>query len=591
MKEKEKGFPKTSAKFLLHYIIKNRLIFFMGLLVCSLEVAAEKMAPLFFSKITGLFIDGAEYESIKGKLFLLLLLYIAMELLTRLFYYISKNIIDIRLAPKLAKDIAQDLFLYLHSHSIEYFANNMPGKLADKLKGAAEISATIIKSSMFFIKVCFNFAATIFLFATINITFSMSYLVIIIASWVYFFKISKKVLKKRKILANARSEVSGNFIDAIQNMFFVKIFNGQKHEEALWYETMQDENKKYKSYIATDFMQTNSKFFFYNFLNIAYLIYALYLWKEGQIKPEDVVFIFFLIRQTTNVLEMFLHMIIQFNSNKAELEAYLEPFYVEHDIKDSPRATKLKVKNGKIEIKNISFAYKKGKDIFKDFSLSIKPNEKIGIVGHSGCGKTTLISLIQRLYDVDGGKICIDGKNIKKVSQDSLRQNISYISQHSQLFDRSLRENIAYGKPKAKDNVIIAAAKNAYAHDFISEQEDGYNTVLKGTKKLSGGQLQRISIARALLEDAPILILDEATSSLDSQSEAYIQKAITKLIKNKTVIAIAHRLSTLKNMDRIVVIEDGEIIEDGSIKKLLAKGGKFAEFWNLQALKEEKFGK
>ncbi len=586
MKYSTKAYPNKPIPFLIHYALKNKWIVLIALFFGALEVAAEKLSPLFFSKITGLFNEDTDFSAIKSKFFLFIGLYVVMELLSRAFYYITKKSIEVKLGPKLIKDIATDLFYYLHGHSLEYFSNNMAGKLADKVRGAAEVASGISEDVLFFIRMFFNFIVTIIMFAAIDIMFSASYLAIVIISWMYFYHISKSISKKRKELAQSRSEVSANFIDAFQNIFFIKIFNAQKYEEKRFLNNMQEEGKKQKSYGLTDLAQSNIKFLFYTILNISYLIYALYLWKEGIIKAESVVLVFFLINQTSGIMEQLLYLVIKLNNKLAELEAHLEPFAVEHDIKDATNAKKLKVKEGKIEFNNISFAYKEGKDVFNNFSLTIKPKQKIGIVGASGCGKSTLINLLQRFYDIDSGSIKIGNKDIKKITQDSLRQNISLISQSTHLFDRSLKENIAYGKQNAKEEDIIKAAKNAYAHEFIKDLEEGYNTILKGTKKLSGGQMQRISIARALLEDAPILVLDEATSSLDSLSESYIQKSIAKLIKNKTVIAIAHRLSTLKNMDRIIFIEDGKIIEDGTIKQLLSKKTKFKEFWNMQKLKE-----
>ena len=258
------------------------------------------------------------------------------------------------------------------------------------------------------------------------------------------------------------------------------------------------------------------------------------------------------------------------------------------EIVDDKNAGALKVKEGTIELKDICFAYKGGKPLFNHFNLQIPAGQKVGVVGMSGGGKSTLINLLQRFYDVKGGEILIDGQNIKNVTQESLHQQISYVPQTSALLERSIAENIAYGKPTAKDEDIKQAAAEAFADTFIEELPNGYQTILNAQNQLSGGQMQRISIARALLKDAPILILDEATSALDSESEFYIQKAIENMLKDKTVIAVAHRLSTLKNMDRIIVMEKGKIVEDGKLDELLKKKGKFWQYWKLQKLKGEK---
>ena len=270
------------------------------------------------------------------------------------------------------------------------------------------------------------------------------------------------------------------------------------------------------------------------------------------------------------------------NTNIGALQAAMSPFVVKHEIVDAPHAKVLKISGGAIEFKNVKFAYDK-KKVFNKLSLKIKVGEKVGIVGASGSGKSTLINLLQRAYDIQSGEILIDGQNIAKVKQNSLHDAIALIPQDTSLFHRTISQNIAYGHLKAKQSEIEKAAKQAYADNFIKELPKGYQTKVgeKGVK-LSGGQRQRVAIARAILKNSPILILDEATSALDSESENYIQKAMKKLMKGKTVIAIAHRLSTLKEMDRIIVLDKGKIIEQGKIEDLLKSGGQFQHLWEIQ---------
>ena len=248
------------------------------------------------------------------------------------------------------------------------------------------------------------------------------------------------------------------------------------------------------------------------------------------------------------------------------------------------RAQKLKVNKGEIEIKNLHYAYRDGQAAIKNVSLKIRAGEKIGVVGISGGGKTTLLHLLQRFIEPPKGTIFIDNQDISDVKEESLHQAIAFIPQDTSLFHRSIGENIHYGDIKAAKKAVKDAAQKAYADKFIEDFPKGYETKVgdKGVK-LSGGQRQRIGIARAILKNAPILLLDEATSALDSESEFYIQKSLEKLIKKKTVIAVAHRLSTLRNMDRIIVMEKGEIIEEGSPDELLKHQGKYAKLWNLQS--------
>jgi ABC-type multidrug transport system fused ATPase/permease subunit len=243
-----------------------------------------------------------------------------------------------------------------------------------------------------------------------------------------------------------------------------------------------------------------------------------------------------------------------------------------------------KPEKGEIVFNNLSFAYNADAPLFKGFHLHIKAGEKVGVVGPSGSGKTTLVKLLLRFYDVGDQEIMIDRQNVGKLARGSVRQNIAVIPQDANLFNRSVLENIRYGRLDASDEEVYEAAKLAYAHDFIEKLPEGYDTMLgdRGTK-LSGGQRQRIAIARAILKESQILILDEATSALDTESEVLIQKALQGIMKGRTVVAIAHRLSTIADMDRIIVMQDGEVVEDGSHEELLKKKGRYFELWNAQS--------
>jgi ABC-type multidrug transport system fused ATPase/permease subunit len=274
----------------------------------------------------------------------------------------------------------------------------------------------------------------------------------------------------------------------------------------------------------------------------------------------------------------------RFYNALADASEMVEILEEPHGIQDVPGAKRLAVSGGMVEFRDVEFAFRDGSPVLHGFDLAIAPGEKIALVGPSGAGKSTVTKLLLRLYDVNSGAIEIDGQNIRTVTQDSLRENIGYVPQEPILFHRTLMENIRYGKRDATDAEVVEAAKQAHAHEFITSFPQGYETFVgeRGVK-LSGGERQRVAIARAILKNAPVLVLDEATSSLDSESEHYIQEALDTLMEGKTVIVIAHRLSTIMKMDRIVVMEQGRIVDEGTHDALLATDGLYRKLWSIQA--------
>ena len=308
-----------------------------------------------------------------------------------------------------------------------------------------------------------------------------------------------------------------------------------------------------------------------------------YLWLSGKISAG----LFVLVQSYTVTIGQHFWDLgkasTKFTKSYSDMREMVDIFKKIPDVLDPENPEQARIKEGNISIKDISFNYPGGISVFEKFSLDIRSGEKVGLVGHSGSGKSTITKLLMRFVDISSGEILIDGQNIRNITQDDLHKNISYISQEPILFHRSIRENIAYSYPEATEDEIISSAKKAHAHEFITSLPHGYDTMVgeRGVK-LSGGERQRVAIARAMLKPAPILILDEATSSLDSISESYIQDAFNELMKGKTSIVIAHRLSTVQKMDRIIVLDKGKVIEEGTHKELLAKDGLYADLWNHQ---------
>ncbi len=319
-------------------------------------------------------------------------------------------------------------------------------------------------------------------------------------------------------------------------------------------------------------------------LMVAMVGYALRIWADGDLTVGEFSMVaglaIMLIEAARGLSRTFLEFFEYLGNIGDGVSVFVQP----HEIVDKPGAAELEVERGEIVFDDVGFSYPEGLPVFEHLSVAIEPRQQVGLVGFSGSGKSTFVNLILRLFECNSGSIRIDGQDILDVTQDSLRRNVSMIPQDPQLFHRSLMDNIRYGRLEATDDEIIEAARRAHAHEFILQTEQGYDSLVgeRGVK-LSGGQRQRIAIARAILKDAPILILDEATSSLDSVTEKKIQQGLANLMQGRTVVVIAHRLSTIAHMDRILVFDRGSIVEDGRHDALLAGNGHYARLWNMQA--------
>jgi ATP-binding cassette subfamily B protein len=402
----------------------------------------------------------------------------------------------------------------------------------------------------------------------------------------YFMPRIRERSKKR---AGSRAMVTGQVVDTVTNIKTVKLFAHTDHEDQSALNAM---GKLRTDALAFGRISVAFRFVLMGaagLLPILLIGGALWYWSRGLVSAGDIAATGAVALRLAQMTGWVSFTLMGLYANIGEVEDGMNTLTPPHRLLDANGATTLSVPQGSIAFKDVSFAYGRETGGVSNLSLTIQPGEKVGIVGASGAGKSTLVSLLLRLYDTESGRIEIDGQPIDQVTQESLRLHIGMVTQETAMFNRSARDNILYGRPEASDEDLINAAKRAEAHEFILGLRDhkgreGYDAHLgeRGVK-LSGGQRQRIALARAILKDAPILILDEATSALDSEVEAAIQTALDRVMEGKTVLAIAHRLSTISSMDRIIVLDHGQIAETGSHSELLAKGGLYARYWNRQS--------
>ncbi len=477
------------------------------------------------------------------------------------------------------------LLKYLAGHGSQYFSDRFAGNLANKVANISDgVSRQLGGILWTFFRIVLQFAISIWLVYSASPWFA----VIFISLTVIFIPISYFLIRKKsklsEISAKASSELNGQVVDVTTNIMAVHHYT--KKNKELGYLNKFIERKRTAFMNSWRFTELYLTFcsIFVAFLLGSILFLSLYFWDLGKITTGDVVMLITIGIKLQGTLFSIGGQLNNYMEDHGKVKEGLEEIVVEYDIKDEPQAKALNVSNGNINFDNIHFHYKKGTTIFDSLNLKIAEGQKIGLVGESGVGKSTLTSLLLRLYDIQKGTISIDGQDISRVKQESLRENIAFVPQEPLLFHRSIAENIQYGKDNATKKEVEKVAKLANAHEFINKLPEKYDTFVgeRGVK-LSGGQKQRVAIARAMLKHAPILVLDEATSALDSESESLVQDALKHLMKGKTVLAIAHRLSTLLAMDRIIVLDKGKIVEDGTHKELLKKKGIYAKLWNHQA--------
>ncbi|WP_027308146.1 ABC transporter ATP-binding protein [Caloramator sp. ALD01] len=549
-------------------------------MVCAVLIAATDLIyPMITRRMINNIIPSKNISLILNIGIVLLVLYI----LRMVFEYIVGYYGHV-LGVRMEYDMRRDMFSHIQTLPISYFDNTKTGQIMSRIvNDLNEISelahhgpedlfiSTLMILGSFILLLRLNVKLTLIVFTIIPF---MIYFTI-----VYNSKMRRNFRKIRESLADVNSRLE----DSISGIRVVKSFTNEEYE----IDKFDDGNTQFKNlrtksvkYIGILHAGIN---FFSNISTLSALIAGGYFVAKGQIEVGDLVAYLLYIGQFLQPVKRLAQFVEQYQRGMAGFKRFYEVMNTKPDIFDKEDAVEIKNVRGKVEFRNVSFSYNNKNTVLENINLKANAGESIAIVGPSGVGKTTLCSLIPRFYDVDSGSIYVDDINIKDIKLKSLRQNIGIVQQDVFLFAGTIRENIAYGKLDATEEEIINAAKAANAHDFIMELEDGYDTYIgeRGVK-LSGGQKQRISIARMFLKNPPILILDEATSSLDNQSEAIIQKSIEELSKNRTTFIIAHRLATVKKAKRIIVLTENGIEEEGTHSELMQKKGVYYELYKTQ---------
>ncbi|WP_284260450.1 ABC transporter ATP-binding protein [Roseicyclus amphidinii] len=521
----------------------------------------------------------------------LILFYTAFYLLLRpLFFGASAAFNGIVLPPNLAPLIQSRLHRWSLGHAVSFFDNDFAGRIAQKQMQTAtalvNVVTEVINAGAFAVA---TLVGAVAMLLAIDWRIGLMLLVWTVGYGFMIRWFLPRIRLRSKTRAAARANVTGQIVDTITNIKTVKLFGHTEYED----ETALGAMRGYRdAALAFGYLSTGFRFALMataGALPVALVLMAVALWQTGAVTAGEIAATGAVAMRIAQMTGWVSFTLMAVYSNIGEVEDGMRTLTPPHELTDAEGAVDLPEARGRIAFENVSFAYGREAGGVDGIDLVVEPGQKLGIVGASGAGKSTLGALLLRLYDTEAGRVTLDGVDVRTLKQDSLRRQIAMVTQDTAMFNRSAHDNILYGRPDATEAEVQAAARRAEAHEFIEGLQDhrgrtGYGAFLgeRGVK-LSGGQRQRIALARAFLKDAPVLVLDEATSALDSEVEAAIQDTLGQVMEGKTVIAIAHRLSTLSSMDRIIVLDAGRIVEDGTHDSLLEAGGLYARYWNRQS--------
>ncbi len=576
--------PNDFPQFLKYVWRKNPFLWGLFALQDVFHFMRYPVAFIFFGKIIDVLRTHNPGDGIPHEVKIYLALTVVVLLVGELAHIWTAHII-LHWKPKLRTVIRSDFLYYTMGHSHSYFQDNFAGALARKVSEVAESALRLHDTIRFQILFAVIQLLTnlIFMFYVSPIYGCLLLLFILTITLPLFVRL-KSIRERSLKYSEQRAHVTGVVVDMLTNIPAVKFFSGLTYEAEVHDNASQTERKRASKLMRSMIQIENMRRISLVLLGGGMATLSCIGWAQGWITVGEASSIASLSMMLAGTTWMLGGGIVQFVDEAGYITDALRITARAHGIKDKPGAQKLILDKAEIQFDTVDFSFQEH-PVFKHLNLTLSAGEKVALVGPSGAGKSTFVALLMRLYDIDSGAIRINGQDITDVTQDSLRDAIAVIPQDTALFHRSLMENIRYGRRGATDEEVFEAARKAFAHEFIISLPEGYNTLVgeRGIR-LSGGQRQRIAIARAILKNAPILILDEATSALDSDSERTIQQALEQLMEGKTVIAIAHRLSTIARMDRILVFDKGEVVEQGNHQTLLQRpGGLYARLWSMQS--------